>query len=178
MAACRRTSAVFARSDSTKLSLLPLSDFSSVGSPTARRAWFFTSMLNALPSVSDTSASEPCVRSSQSRPSSLLSTAEGKLRPPASSRAKSAPASASAAARRGSVSGRSTSSAASEAEIIPSIQQTKSSIRPSAPTRRRREEKSAQRRKQSSSAARQTGAPYAASACGCEALFFIKRSHI
>ena len=135
VARCRRTSAVLARRVSTKLSRLPLRDFSSVGSPTARADAPRRSKLIARPSASHTSAQRPCVRSSQSSFSVFLSSSEGALTAPSSSAAKT-PSASAPPRRRGSHSGRSSSSAVSKEEISPSIQQINSSV--SAPTDSRR----------------------------------------
>ena len=59
----RRTSEVLMRSVSTKASLEPLTDFSIVGSDTARTFDVRTSNVTALRCASNTSATEPLVRS-------------------------------------------------------------------------------------------------------------------
>ena len=59
----RRTSEVLMRSVSTKASLEPLTDFSIVGSDTARTFDVRASNVTALRCASNTSATEPLVRS-------------------------------------------------------------------------------------------------------------------
>ena len=162
VARCRRSRAVLARSVSTKLSRLPLSDFSSVGSPTVRQAPPRRSKLSAHFSPGKTRAQRPWVRSKLSASGSSRRATAGQLTAPKSSacRQASSPASPSI----WSASGRSSVSAVSRLSTSPSSQHRNSSH---CPTRSVRLSKSAQRRKMDFRLSGVTAPPYSGCRLGC-----------
>ena len=144
-----RTSEVLVRSASTKESLPPLSDFSSVGSDTERFWLVLTSKHSARESVSKMTAQEPCVISVTTSAASSRSETERLYTPPPSMTPYALSSSAHEPYLKYSVSGFMMHSETSAPETIPSSHRTDRHTCPSSPRETLRSSKSAQPEKTS-----------------------------
>ena len=143
----RRTRAVLTRRVSTKASLAPLRDFSSVGSDTARTLSLRTSKQTACRAPSKRRAQQPRVRSSATSAALSRSRAAWLYTAPESTRARASAALAARSSRGALVRGRITSSATISPEMRPSSQQIVTAFSGSRPRLTRRLSKSAQAEK-------------------------------
>ena len=140
----RRTSEVLMRSVSTKASFAPLTDFSIVGSDTARTFAVRASNVTALRCASNRSAAEPMVRSATSASICVRVRVAQLYTAPCSMRRTASREPVTSASRPPSVIGRRMSADTSPAATTPSSQHTHTVSRLSSPMRTVRISKSSQ----------------------------------